>query len=89
MTAIQAIVATGYIRLGIDYLQLANAAGRIGERAKVLVKNKKTTQIEAVKLLHDYHILRSKLPLIPEWVWRKKQDEINKLWLKFNLQIKN
>jgi hypothetical protein len=82
MTIFQIVVGTNYLRFAMDYWQFAPVAGRIEERAEALARNKATSEVEAIRLAHDYQIARASLPLIPEWVWKVKQDEINALWMK-------
>ncbi len=78
----QIVVGTGYIRTTLDYWQFVAAAGQIEDSAEVLAKDKTTSDTDAIRIAHDYQIARSSLPLIPEWVWKVKQDEINDLWMK-------
>ena len=83
LTAFQAIIGTGYMRLAISYRQFGNASAKIEDRAAVLLKDTHLTQDEAIKLVHDYQIARACSPLLPEWVWKLKGEEYNGLWEKF------
>lgn len=80
LTAIQGLVATGLLRLTIDYWSFGSAADQIVNRAEELLKRRSRTEIEAIKLAHDYQIKRSKSPLIPSWVWKLREKNMNKLW---------
>ncbi len=79
ITAIVFVFSAGYIRLAHRYQRFSTQADRIDDRAHALLKAT-LTEIEAVKLLHDYQILRAKAPLLPSWLWRLRESELNKLW---------
>lgn len=78
----QVLVGAGYLRLAIEYWQFVSVASQIEDRAEVLARDKTISDIDAIRIAHDYQIARASLPLIPEWVWKVKQDEINDLWKK-------
>lgn len=82
LTAIQVVVATGYLRLCLDYWKFGAEAGVIENRACVLAEKETVSDLDAVRLAHDYQIARSKLPLIPEFVWKYSERDLNELWEK-------
>ncbi len=82
LTAIQFVVATGYLRMGINYWQFANDAKDIENRACALADKRTVKDIDAIRLAHDYQIARSNSPLIPGWVWNFKEHDLNELWKK-------
>lgn len=83
LTAFQAIIGTGYMRLAISYRQFGNASEKVEDRAAVLLKDTNLNQDEAIKLVHDYQIARACSPLLPEWIWKLKGEEYNQLWERF------
>lgn len=72
----------GYIRLAFDYNLLASQADRVEDQSCQLRKDSNILEVEAIKLLHDYQILRANSPLLPSWLWKMMQDELNMLWEK-------
>lgn len=80
LTVIQFLVATGYIRLALDYFKFSNSADKIAERAFSMLKTKSPNKEEAIKLAHDYQIERAAAPLIPEWVWKHFKNKLNEHW---------
>ena len=80
VTIIVFMFSAGYVRLAFDYDLLANQAGRAEDEAYRLRSEKKISEIEAIKLLHDYQIDRANSPIIPTWIWRLMNKELNELW---------
>ena len=37
-------------------------------------------QLEAVVLASDYQIVRSSAPLLPDWLWKRQQERLQKAW---------
>lgn len=70
----------GYVRLAFDYNLFADQAEKAEVRAFQLCSEKDFSEIQAIKLLHDYQIDRANSPLIPSWLWRMKNKELNELW---------
>ena len=69
----------GYIKLAFDYNLFANQAHKIGEKAFQLQEDE-ISEVEVIKLLHDYQIDRAGSPLIPSWLWKIVGKELNELW---------
>jgi hypothetical protein len=70
----------GYVRLAFDYNLFANQADKTEEDAFQLCSEKNVSEIQAIKLLHDYQIDRANSPLIPSWLWKMMNKELNELW---------
>jgi len=85
LTAVQLVVSTGYLRMGINYWQFANDAKDVENRACALAGKQTVKDIDAIRLAIDYQIARSSSPLIPGWVWQYKQQILNELWEKHRL----
>ncbi len=83
-TTISVIVflfAGGYVRLAFDYHLLSQSADKAEARAcELLTSKQKAEESEAIKVLLDYQIARTTAPLIPTWLWKMNQNELNKLW---------
>jgi hypothetical protein len=70
----------GMIRLAVGYYSFAERAGRVEGQAESLLRGRRINQTDSIKLLHEYQLARSSAPIIPEWIWRWKRDELNALW---------
>ena len=82
-TAIAIIVfmfSGGYIRLAFSYSKLAQQAAQIENYANRMTKEPEISEVQAIKLLHDYQITRSAAPMLPTWLWRSMENELNHLW---------
>lgn len=74
------VISSGYVRLAFDYDQFARAAEKAETQAVQLQENPGLAEIEAIKLLHDYQIDRAVSPLLPSWLWRLVEKDLNELW---------
>ncbi len=72
-------LSCGLVRLAVGYYSFGQKAGQIEIQAEGLLK-KKVIQVDAIKLLHEYQLARSSAPIIPEWIWKSRRDELNALW---------
>jgi hypothetical protein len=75
-------LSCGLIRLAVGYYSFGQKAAQVEIQAEALLA-KKVILIDAVKLLHEYQLARSSAPIIPEWIWRWRRDELNELWLAY------
>lgn len=71
----------GYIRMAFDYNSFANQANKTEEAAFRLQTENEISDIDAIKLLHDYQIDRATSPLLPSWLWKVMNKELNELWV--------
>lgn len=74
------IFSGGYFRLAFEYNQFSRGAEQIENQANFLLQRKDFTEIQATKLLHDYHIIRAGSPLLPNWLWKYRRGDLNELW---------
>jgi len=72
-------LSCGLVRLAVGYFSFGQKAGQIELQAEALL-GKKVVLVDAVKLLHEYQLARSSAPIIPEWIWKWRRDELNALW---------
>lgn len=70
----------GYARLAFSYSRLASRTERIEEQVDYHLKESDIEVIRVVKLLHEYQIVRAMAPMLPGWIWRRRQSELNELW---------
>ena len=74
------IISGGYVRLAFDYELFARQADKAETLAHQLRQSAQISEVEAIKLLHDYQINRATSPLLPSWLWNMVQKELNELW---------
>ncbi|MGE3406416.1 MAG: hypothetical protein AB7I37_06335 [Pirellulales bacterium] len=72
-------LSCGLLRLAVGYYGFGQKAGQIEIQAEGLLA-KKVAQVDAIKLLHEYQLARSAAPILPEWIWKWRRDELNGLW---------
>ena len=80
ISVIAFIFLEGYIRLAYEYYEFANSVSRFENRAHDIVTTQTPSEVEAIKLLHDYQMSRAMAPILPGWLWKQMEDELNKLW---------
>ena len=80
ITVLVFFVANEYIRIGFRYLSLSQRAERITDRGTQFWQLETLTETQAIKLLHEYQIARVTAPMIPDWLWRIRKEELNRLW---------
>ncbi|MCY4081869.1 MAG: hypothetical protein OXF54_16625 [Caldilineaceae bacterium] len=74
------VVAYGYLRLGFQYRSLSSQAEKSSNRASRLLELETLTEIQAIRLLHEYQIARVTAPMIPGWIWNIMKGDLNRLW---------
>jgi hypothetical protein len=75
------IFSAGLIQATFSYNAYAREAERIHEYASRLLQQEQVpSEAEVVKLLGGYQIVRVKAPLLPSWLWRQMEKELNTLW---------
>lgn len=81
VTGVLLLVASmGFFRLVVAYNDFAERAGRVEEAALQALNGGNPELMQAIRLLHEYHLARATSPILPEWIWRVKRGELNELW---------
>lgn len=80
VTVIALLIAYGYLRIGFQYRSFSSQAEKANESASRLLDLETLTEIQAIRILHEYQIARAMAPLIPDWLWRREKTELNRLW---------
>jgi hypothetical protein len=39
--------------------------------------------VDVLKLWQDYQLARASAPIVPTWIWKKREKKLNKLWLTY------
>jgi hypothetical protein len=74
------VLSLGIVRLMLGYYAFSRKSGRVEDSADKLLNTENIDQIDAVKLMSEYHVARATAPVMPTWMWKLKRDELNKLW---------
>lgn len=82
ISVLMLIFSLGLIRLTTSYHSFSQKTQRIEERASEMLKGS-ASEIDALKLFTEYHLSRAAAPLLPDWVYERNQEYLNKLWNQF------
>jgi hypothetical protein len=82
ISALMLIFSLGLIRLTTSYHSFSQKTHRIEERAGEMLKGS-PSEIDALKLFTEYHLCRAAAPLLPDWVYERNRQYLNKLWNQF------
>lgn len=78
------ISSLGLIPLTINYFSFNEKAEKSEKLATELLKAEtEDNMIQAIKAFNEYHLARAAAPLIPSWLWRKKNNALNEAWKEF------
>ena len=77
---ITAILSLGLIRLAVAYGKAADGAKQIFDAADAMMKQRPLKEQQAAILLSNYHMIRAGMPLIPDFIWKVKEGELNTTW---------
>ena len=80
LTVLVVLLAMGYFRLSSRYRSLSRRSEKVVDRASDLKELENISDIQVLRLLHEYQIARAAAPMIPEWLWKRKKHELNRLW---------
>jgi hypothetical protein len=83
------VLSLGTVRLMLGYYAFGRKAGRVEDSAERLLGTANIEQIDAVKLMSEYHVARATAPVIPTWIWKAKREELNRLWNELRLRQKS
>ena len=79
---IMLISSFGLIRLSISYYNFSKNSSDIENRAEQLLEKNNESEIDVIKVIHNYQIARIKSPLIPNLIWKLKRNKLNQVWEK-------
>lgn len=75
------LISLGVFKLATGYFGLSKKAARVEESAERLLKSGATIELaDALSLVGEYHVARACAPIIPTWVWKLNQHELNGVW---------
>lgn len=79
-SALMLVFSLGLFRFVSGYYGFSRKATQIEERIENLITSQNFDSFDAIKATHEYHIARAAAPLIPSWIWRNMQANLNEMW---------
>lgn len=79
------IVSLGLIPLTINYFNFSKKSEKSEQIATELLKSDIDNTIQAIKAINEYHLTRASAPLLPTWLWKRKNKTLNEAWKEFVL----
>jgi hypothetical protein len=79
------IFSVELIPLAVSYYRFSKRAGFIEGHAVAALGQSAPDVIPSAQLWGDYHIARSRAPLIPTWLWRLRRKQLNRLWQDYRI----
>lgn len=77
------IVSLGLIPLTINYFTFSRKAEKSEQFSTDLLRFNSDNTVQAIKAFNEYHLARASAPLIPTWLWNKKNNTLNEGWKEF------
>lgn len=83
---LSAVISLGLLKSTVAYYGASAKAQRLEERVRDQLAAAVPGELDALRLLGDYHLARASWPLIPDAVWRLRRADLNDLWSKFGAE---
>jgi hypothetical protein len=77
------IFSLGLFRAVLGYHNFSSNADRVEKKAENLLASSALKELDAIKVMNEYHIARNAAPLIPSWFWKLKRDDLNQVWRQY------
>lgn len=85
-SALMLVFSLGLFRFVSGYYGFSRKAAQIEERIENLITSQNFDSFDAIKATHEYHIARAAAPLIPSWIWKNMQANLNEMWKTYRQQ---
>jgi hypothetical protein len=76
---ITSVFTSGLFKLTVSYYRFSQKSAQIESQAINLIKNP-PTELQVVKLFHEYQVARASAPLLPSWIWKVRNQELTQMW---------
>lgn len=83
---IMLLLSTGIIKNILGYNSLSKKAGTSEAAACRLLQLPHPEQLDAFKIMYEYHVDRATGLIIPTWIWKYRRDELNQIWASHRAQ---
>lgn len=74
------VFSYGIFKFATGYYAFSAKSKQIKESAERLLQLEQVDQIQIIKLWQDYHLAREASPMMPTWIWKRRQKKLNALW---------
>jgi hypothetical protein len=74
------LLSLGAIKLLLSYNSLSKNSASSEAAAERALQGSNVEQIEALRIMYDYHHSRALGPIIPTWIWKRRQASLNQTW---------
>jgi hypothetical protein len=74
------MVSLGLIPLARNYRAFSQRSDTSEKAATELLRSGEDETTSAIKAWNEYHLARATAPLIPSWLWKWKEQNLNKAW---------
>ena len=79
------VVLMDLFHLGVRYGHLSTACIRAFSELGNLAKDDKLSERQALLAATHYHFVRRGGPLIPQWLWQRRRERLNAVWVPLRL----
>jgi len=77
------LLSLGFFKLISGYTGFKLKLEQVEQSCANALKSNTLTEVEALRLLHEYHLARASAPLIPDIVWKMRKETLNELWSQY------
>jgi len=74
------LLSTGLIKLTFGYSNLAKKASAREASACRLLETQQVEDLDAFRVMYEYHVDRATGLIIPTWIWNLRRGELNQIW---------
>ena len=74
-------LSLGIVKLAIGYSSLSkNSASSEAAAERMLHAKDAINELDAFKVMYEYHLGRAVGPIIPTWLWKLRQEHLDRTW---------
>ncbi len=85
-STIMLIFSLNLARTALAYYKYSTQAVIVEEQAGRILSEHTANEIEAIKLMQQYHLAHAAAPMNPNWLWKLMRDDLNELWETYRRQ---
>ena len=80
------IFSLSLLRSTRGYFKFSQRSQRIEDQACQLLQQSEVEEVQAAKIMNEYHLARAMAPSLPTWVWKHYRDHLNELWQEYRVE---
>jgi hypothetical protein len=77
------LVSSGLLQFTKSYDNLIKKAEAAETQATNLLESTKDETFPAIRAFNEYHLAKALAPPLPDWLWNRNEEKLNKNWGKF------